>query len=216
MWVRLNTVKFIKQNGTLVQFQPGDWVRVGKHVGRDWIEWGDADEVDEQERVAGKTAGIVVRGSIPQLWHDRLAEVIRLRVACVDDADAPFDLPFSECIIWTPDFELRPDLYAAGFSLLKVWQVAIPLLNYETLAADLGSEEEREATAEIIRDLRVPVRDTRLIFMRRCPDTARLLQRWHAERAGGGDERLAWLRAVYAEKPLVCDLPASWASNSRR
>jgi len=101
------------------------------------------------------------------------------------------------------------------FKLLQRWQVAIPLWNYETLAAQVGTEEERERTKAVIRDLRVPLRDTRLVFMRRCAQTRELTNVWREELTNSTDERLAFLRALYRIKPVICDLPASWTGNVR-
>jgi len=95
--------------------------------------------------------------------------------------------------------------------------VAVPLWDYDTLARDVGSEEERAYTESVIHDLRVPLRDTRLVFVRRCSDTRKLVETWHAERARvpGGEDKLAFLRALYAVKPLVCDLPTVWTNRGR-
>jgi len=55
------------------------------------------------------------------------------------------------------------------------------------------------------------------VFVRRCPDTRRLVETWHAERARfpSGEDRLAFLRALYIVKPLVCDLPTVWTNRGR-
>ena len=119
-------------------------------------------------------------------------------------------LPFPKTLIWETSLNLRGGLVFAGFKLLEKWQVAVPLWDYNELACHVSDETDREATARIVRDLRVPMYDQRMVFMRRCKDTQRLLELWCRERREEGDDRLAFLRALYVVKPTVCALPASW------
>ena len=60
----------------------------------------------------------------------------------------------------------------------------------------------------MIRDLRVPMYDTRVIFAKLTPDTARLIKIWNEIE---GDRRLAFLQALYKVKPFILALPANWA-----
>ena len=80
---------------------------------------------------------------------------------------------------------------------------------YDELASRFGSNEERDRTEEIIHDLRVMVYDPRCLFIKRCTDTEHLIEMWAAER-GQGSHKLAFLRALYIVKPLICALPISW------
>jgi len=105
---------------------------------------------------------------------------------------------------------LQENMILTGLGLLETWQVAVPLKPYNLLAQNLGDEAEREQTAAVIPDLRVPVYDHRCVFMRRCPESEELLARWQVE--GGGI--LAFLRALYTVKPLVLALPNSWTSHT--
>jgi hypothetical protein len=108
---------------------------------------------------------------------------------------------------------VRPDLFQAGFNLLARWQAAAPLWSYTELACHVGSEADREATKAVIRELRVPLYDTRVLFVRRCDDTRRLIELWLAE-CKRGDARLAFLRAMYQVKPVLCALPAQWTGRA--
>jgi hypothetical protein len=94
--------------------------------------------------------------------------------------------------------------------LLDRWQLAVPLIDYTTLACNVGSEEERQCTKQIIHDLRVPLYDTRMIFVKRSPDTTALIREWREECKPGDDERLAFLRVMYRRCPFVLPLPATW------
>lgn len=209
MWVCLRVNKNISVHGTMMHYHQGDWIQVGKQLGREWISAGDAYTLDPQAvaQDLDPTAGLVIRGTVSETWRAQMEQVAHLHVAFVDETWNG-ELPFTESLIWANEFELRLDLLLVGFNLLKRWQIAIPLLDYTTLAAHIGTEAERARTEAVIRDLRVPVRDTRLIFVRRCEDTRRVMHLWRDSEAG--NEQLAWLRAVYTVKPVVCDLPASW------
>ncbi len=211
MWVCLRTVKNLVIKGQVHHYKPGEWVNVGRQLAREWIAAGDAYDFDQTGKTGDKTTGIVLFGNAPGDWLDRLHSAMSVTVV---SGDMP-DVPFAETLLYRPEFELRLDLMLTGFKLLQRWQVAIPLWNYETLAAQVGTEEERERTKAVIRDLRVPLRDTRLVFMRRCAQTRELTNVWREELTNSTDERLAFLRALYRIKPVICDLPASWTGNVR-
>ena len=218
MWVRLNCNQNIVTKGKMHQYKKGDWVDVGRQWAQQWIAGGIASALDltaADGKPLEPTAGILVCGSINQETQDQITTATHLQFAFIPDGTAQNWLPFTETLIYKPSFVLRLDLLITGFNLLKKWQVVIPLWDYETLASGVGTEQDREATKAIVRDLRVPLRDTRLIFARRCSDTRKLMQLWRAGCVPGADERLAWMRAMYTVKPLVCDLPASWTGRGK-
>lgn len=214
MWVCLRVRKNIIIKGTMQSYQPGDWIEVGKHLGLGWVKSGEAYVVDNDDGRIQATAGILVIGTISPEYRTKLSEIAGLQWAFADQVHEQ-SLPFTETLVFRPDFELRLDLMVVGFNLLKKWQLAVPLWDYETLASQVGSESERERTKAVIRDLRVPLRDTRLMFVRRSDSTRRLFDQWRAECTDGAHEQLAFLRALYTEKPLICDLPASWTGRVR-
>jgi len=209
MWIRLRTNKSIIVRGTITHYKAGDWVSVGRQTAEAWILGGEAEMIDPVQLDAVQpTSGIIVRGRIPDGWREKLGQVSGLKIAFSEQWT--YDLPFTETLIWQPTFDLRLDLLLIGFNLLKTWQVVVPLLDYTTLAAHVGTESEREATRAVIRDLRVPLRDTRLIYVRRCEATRNMMQQWQRASDTCHEERLAFLQALYTVKPLVCDVPASW------
>jgi len=217
MWVCLRVLKNVVTKGQMRTYHPGDWIAVGRQMAEGWIAAGEAYTLDPSALGDGfeVTSGIALRGAAAADWAEKLTSLTALHLAYYTDGWTP-ELPFAETLIWTPAFELRYDLVAAGFRLLQRWQVAVPLWDYGTLACQVGTPEERARTEAIIRDLRVPLRDTRLLFVRRCPETRALMDVWGDELAGpDGDERLAFLRALYTVKPLICDLPASWTGRGR-
>lgn len=102
------------------------------------------------------------------------------------------------------------DLLDAGWGFLERWEAAAPLWRYGVLAADVGTDEERERTKALTLDLRVPLRAPELLFLRRCDAAEALLSAWVEESVGDAEPRLAFLRALCRVKPQFLDLPRSW------
>jgi hypothetical protein len=71
-------------------------------------------------------------------------------------------LLWEKTIVWEAGElpHVAPVRFGAGIGLLDTWELAVPLCNYKTLAAHIGTEEERERTQKIILDLRVPLYET--------------------------------------------------------
>jgi hypothetical protein len=197
MWVKLRTVKQIEVQGKPRTYYPGDWVEVGKHDGLLWIANGDAETVERELSDMMVESGVVIRNAP--------APAPLGMSAIVGEPQLPYHLT----VIWDSALRLRKELIPTGLHLLGKWEVAVPLWDYDALALTAGDAADRERTVAVIRDLRVPMYDTRLMFVRRCPNGRALIDRFNEERQGG-DERLAFLRALYAVKPLICALPTTW------
>jgi hypothetical protein len=105
-------------------------------------------------------------------------------------------------------------LIGAGLHFLERWDVAAPLWRYGVLAQDLGTPAERQRTAVVCRDLRIPVYAPELLFVRQSEAGEEFLRVWRAECALG-DERLAFLRALCLVKPLFCALPCNWLADGQ-
>ena len=206
MWVKLNVSKYVERNGKPHKYPAGERINVGRTTALEWIAAGDAVLV---EAIVSKTFGNVgfVVSSL-----ERATEVLH-GVSDIPIVTGPARCEFSRTCIWDTSANVRSDLFQAGFNLLARWQVAAPLWSYTELACHVGTDEDREATKAVIRDLRVPLYDTRVLFVRRCDDTRRLLALWLKECACG-DARLAFLRALYQVKPTICALPAQWTGRA--
>lgn len=207
MWIKLKSVQYISQNGRLVKHIPGEWVQVGKQTALNWIATNQAERPDMPQMNALPGCGIVSpdKARVQALFPG------------LDVKEGRPELAFPRTLCWDPVAKLRRELLGTGFQLLDTWEVAAPLGSYETLARDIGTEAERSLTEVIIRDLRAPFYDIRVLFVKRCPTTRALLAAWADERlaaeSNGGqqaDERLAFLRALYRVKPLVLALPVTW------
>ena len=201
MWVRLRSIQRVAEKGREVQHFPGEWVDVGKQVALSWIAAGLADRPDQPDLKALPGCGVLLTG-LPAF---SLAGMDLVRGRTADG-----QLPFARTLIGQ-GHQFRADLIAEGFSLLDSWEVAAPLHDYAKLARDFGGEEELALTEEVIRDLRVPVYDVRLMFVRRCRATRELMRVWEEEREKGDSLDLSFLRALYLVKPLVLALPCTWS-----
>ena len=201
VWVQLFQPMHIEERGKLRQYQRGDWVKVGKQLALQWVAAGQCQspfpETVAVEEPEG-TSGLMVFG--------RTDDVPELGIDVADDG--LFELRWHKTAFWQSAVYVNPALFAVGFGLINRWEIALPLWDYRHLARDeTMDDDEREYTQRIIRDLRVPLYDIRLMFVRRCENTRRLLEVWEGE---GEWTRLSFLRSLYRVKPLVLALPVTW------
>ena len=70
-----------------------------------------------------------------------------------------------------------------GLHVIERWDAAAPLWRYGILAKDVGSEGERKATEQIVRDLRVPLYACELLFVKGSEAGRQLVAVWEEERA---------------------------------
>jgi len=200
VWVQLIQSMHIEDRGKLRQYHAGDWANVGKQLALQWVADGKAvspfPETVAVEEPEG-TSGIMMfgGGDEPSVGVD----VSR---------DGLWEMRWHKTAFWSSDSKVNLAMFAIGFGLINKWEVAVPLWDYRHLARDEEmDDDEREYTAKVIRDLRVPLYDIRLMFMRRCENTRRLLEVWEGE---GQWTRLSFLRSLYRVKPLVLALPVTW------
>jgi hypothetical protein len=200
VWVKLKSIQHIEIQGEMNHFYPGDWVEVGRQQAELWEATGEA-WIPTAELTMPPGAGVLVRGT-PNPGCKVLEALPHIT--------GVNHLPYPRTLVWDPALGCRLELLAVGFRLLDKWQVAAPLYSYDQLACHLGDEADRERTAAVVRDLRVPVYDERLVYVRRHPETQAFMRVWNEEREAGEDGRLALLRALYRCKPVVCALPTTW------
>lgn len=200
VWVQLTQPIHLEERGRMVQKHPGDWILVGRQYARQLVVDGKAlspfPETTVVEEPEG-TVGIMVfgKGDAPD---------IGIEVA----HDAAWEMRWHKTAFFDVGAKVNPVFFAIGFGLINQWELAVPLWDYRHLARDEDTvQEELEYTARVVRDLRVPLYDVRLVFARRCEATRRLFEAWEEE---GGDTRLSFLRALYRTKPLILSLPCTW------
>ena len=129
-----------------------------------------------------------------------------IAVTIADD----WPIAYDRTLFISPNTKVPWELLDAGFNLLARWDVAVPLGVYGTLARDVGGDTERQATERRMRDLRMLLYDTSLLFAQRNETAQELLSLWRDECINGADERLAFVRAMYQVKPRLCPLPRVW------
>jgi hypothetical protein len=210
MWIQLRTIYYIEQNGKTVTLHPGDWSdKIGKQEAFRLIASGQAwiPDAKQLKGLVDSTNGIVLTAK-DDLLKDRLSKSLSIEVI-----ESGPDLLFSENLILNPQSKLRVELIPVGFKLLQNWQVAVPILSYEKLACHIGaSEQEKEEVKSVIHELRVPVKNVDVLFIRRCPETEQLMSLWQQDLMEGKDKYLSFLKRFYQVKPLCCDLPTNWTN----
>ncbi len=133
------------------------------------------------------------------------AKQLRLKVAVQDGWQ-----PTGERTVFVDSANVSWGLVPAGFHVLERWDMAAPLWRYGVLAKDVGSPEERTHTEAVMRDLRVPLYAHELLFVGDTEGGRAFLAALEEETQGGGEVRLAFLRALYRAKPVFCALPRTW------
>ncbi len=201
MWIKLLAPKTIEIHGTPTSFQKGDWADIGGHLARLWISQGaaTADQTVASNRQL-PDCGIVAIGQAPRLGS-------AMAGATIQTGTYGTPIPEPKSLYWRDAAPIAQALIPVGLMLLERWEVAVPLQRYDLLAADIGTEEDRAAAVAEICDLRVPLYDTRALFLRQCPAATELLETWEEI---GGHRDLAFLRALWRVAPLICALPAEW------
>ncbi len=211
MWVQLKTVKNIEIAGKMRAYHAGDWVEVGRQTAMLWVSQGDAIIPGEQPSViSGALVANLPETNCGMLVPKGYTEIAAELAPKLDIVEGEPSLPFKRTIVWDGQANINPALIPVGLSLIESdrWEIAVPLHDYKMLAVQVGSEEERAATKAIIRDLRVPLYSTALMFARKTPDTERLFKLWNADE--GENRMLAFLRSLYRVKPFILALPVNW------
>jgi len=213
MYIKLLTVKQIEVAGVPKTYHPGDWVDVGKHSAMRWIADGSATVADYNKLVTLQGVGIVllddkanagaVLSSFKKLEHTTY--------------NVGNPLPYRYTVMIGGGIKLRPGLLPAAVKLLGNWQVASPLVGYSDrdLAVYAGSGKQRVYVLDKILDLRVPMYDTRLTFVKRCADTRTLFEHWQQYQHQVSNKNLAFLCALWDVKPLICALPTVWKGKGK-
>ncbi len=206
--VQLLTPQHLDAEGVARTYYPGDWVNVGRATAVDWINNGKARAVASSLLTPEDGVGVVFTAPPPAHYLDRLGALGRL-----PHTVAPVSAHYERTLLLTPPALVPAPLVGAGFEFIRRWEVAAPLCAGYSTAANLpdATDQDRWLTEQVCRDLRIPVYDTRALFLRKTPTVEALLTDWQAECAEGRHPALAFLRALYRVKPLILALPPSWA-----
>lgn len=204
MWVQIISRVEIDMRGERKEFNSGDWVDVGKQYALFLVREGKAVFPDE---------GVIdaLSFSDTSIFTNSPAAIRSVMGVQVQVFENPLVLKSRYNIWWEGSLGFSKRFCMTGVSLLGAWDMAVPILSYETLALHVGDQEEREKTQDVIRDLRVPLYDTRMIFIRDSEDTRKFIDVWKKEE---GEEHLAFLRALYRTKPFILALPVTWTGQN--
>jgi hypothetical protein len=209
VWVQAVGIFSYEKDGKMMMCYPGGWAEIGKQDARRLMAEGKCTihRVDTKKVVQDLAdCAVALRGD----GLDATQSAVAQRYPGLPVVSG-WNFHSRRMLFWETSAKVKAEFVMVGFGLLlKGWHVAAPLLDYDTLARDVGSDDDRWRTRQLLHDLRVPVYDSRLVFARRCPASLGLFAAWKEEKAEGGDEDLAFLRALQRVKPLVNALPPFW------
>lgn len=218
-YIRLKRVKHIRTAGVQQCYYPGDWVEVGKQTALLWLSDGsaeipgpDASKMEVVKELLGSGCGVRVRQKhLPSQLKRGFGNCAK----SLEFSSGPLALPYRYTMLWHPSVSVTPQLVLIGFSQIASvgsdrlsWEM-VARLKSTKLARDIGSKEEQAQTKTVVGDLRIPVYDTKVLWIRKTPKTEELIRRWAAAIEAGEDEAHAFLRVLYTGGVLLCTLPAT-------
>lgn len=206
MWIKLTSIQQLDVDGKSKTYHPGDWINVGKQAAMAMLLANQATVPDELKAITdlGDDVGIILTGGDPT------ATGLLGMVKFAGTYDPAGGLKWHKTLMWDLSATLRRDLIPVGFKFLDRWDVAVPVADYGLLACHIGDAAEQRMTLKIIRDLRVPVYDPRVLFVRDSDAGQCLVDTWITQQIRGKDTRLAFIRALYIVQPLLLALPTTW------
>jgi len=218
-YIRLKAVKHIRKAGIQKTYHKGDWVEVGRQAALAWLADGtaeipgpDASKMEVVEKLLGPGCGVRIRSKVVRVGtkanFGNCLKALKFSLG-------PIALSYRYTMLWKPSAKITPRLVLVGFSQIVhskkgqlSWEMVARLMK-DKMARDIGAEEEKVKTQALVGDLRIPVYDTGVLWIRKTERTQRLISRWVAALKRGEDEAHAFLRALYAEGVLLCTLPAA-------
>jgi hypothetical protein len=217
-WVQAQTpFSRYDENGVLKRYNPGDWLEVRNQ---------ELLELEAQRKVL-TTASILKQtfdfSDCGVLWRTiaqppALIGLQEYGIPVVIDA-AP-RLLWKYTAIAAAGSALTAQNIALGFARIEdgqgfeTWEIAAQLAEGLPLAERHGTAEERASTLAVVGDLRIPLYDVTLMWVRATAVTRELIAAWGAELATGADERHAFARALYTRRVHLCTLPPRWIGAS--
>jgi hypothetical protein len=215
-FVRVTAVKHIRRAGIQTTYHRGDWINVGKQTALSWLADGTAEipgpdptKMEVVKELIGPGCGVRVLGKGAGPWPSQgfgnCLKALKFSVGALA-------LPYPYTMIWTPTVRITPQQVLIGFSQIVSregklsWEMVARLAGHH-LARDVGTKEEQAKTKVLIGDLRIPVYDTGVLWVRKTVKTESLIRRWARAIAAGENEAHSFLRALYVEGILLCTLP---------
>lgn len=210
-WVRARKIVSRKDMAGISRtYHPGDWFEVRNQEMRELLESGLIQTTPQVLKAEYKVsnAGLLLRdGAIKP--HDTATYGLKCQ-----EADK-LTLPWERTVILGAGAALMVTSIIIGLSRIEAgrgvgWEMAVLLEDHRKLARDVGTEEEKAKTLDVVGDLRLPVYDTSVLWVRRTEATEDWLAAFRDELASGADETHAFLRTLYTRRLMLCTLPAGW------
>ena len=206
IWVKCKAIHYGEKNGQRVTYYPGDWVRVSRSQAIYMQNEGIAEIPENtiyKDLNFDKCGVALLNGKLLTLppGYPRLIPHRNVDAPCV---------PFDFTVLWNPNTKANVGLFSAGLHLLDKWEVLIPISSYETLASDIVGKKDEEWANEFLPDLRVPVFNIDLLFLKKCSATDLLINLWNKGVNEGHSSEISLLCAVYRSLPLLLALPIVW------
>ena len=210
-WVR--AIKPVSRNalgGGYRTYHPGDWFQVKNMEMRELVEARQIETTPQVLRAEYKVddAGLLLRdGAV------KPKDAATYGVAC--QAADGLTLPWKRTVILARGASISTTSIIIGLSRIEAgrgvgWEMAVMLKDMRRLARDIGPEAEQAKTLDVVGDLRLPVYDTSVLWVRRTEATEDWLAAWAEELADGADEAHSFLRTIYTRRLMLCTLPAGW------
>lgn len=209
-WVRcLKPINRTDEQGKKHAFYKGDWFQARNQEIRKRLSLGEielATSLGQTRVFRVEDCGVITSDS--KILESHLG----LHGKGLDITySSDFILKYPYNLFWNGG-KLRTELLPISFELLRKWEIAIPIGNFDILAESAGTPADRALTKAVLGDLRVPLYNVRQIYAKRCPAVKQLFKTWKLEKAKitGGDSRLSFIRALYVNPLLILALPPSW------
>jgi len=97
-----------------------------------------------------------------------------------------------------------------GFNFLDKWQIVVSLRPYKELIYNVISDEYHDYLKNKILDLRVPVYDDRIFFIKTCDETRKFWDIYIKESEYLKNSNVAFSIALWEIKPFILTLPVGW------
>jgi hypothetical protein len=198
-------------DGAYKHYQPGDWFQANNQEIRELFGRGMIDSTPQvlREEFGLSGAGVLAIGEC-----DPLPGLAAYGIAF--QCAAKRTLPWPLTVLWEPGAHLTTTGAAFGLTRITVgsadiaWEMAVALQSDTRTAGDVGTQAERDKTLALLGDLRLPLYDTGVLWVRKTPTTEEVIQLWQEELDAGADPTHAFLRVIYTHPLLMCTLPADW------
>ncbi len=205
MLVQMLTTQKLDMAGEVKTLRPGDFVDINRALAQIWVR-------DKKARspVASDNADPAIFADVGILLCGEAVGSAYFAQSGLPLSNEEETIPFPKTIRVSSKNFFDWERLACGVKLLNTWECAIPLFPPSLLAAQVGGEQQRERALAVLHDLRIPVYDPSLMFLRQGEPCQQLLTRWQEEQERIGDKVLALLCALYRTPLLICPLPSTW------